>query len=270
MSRTAPAEPRRASREVEVSLVISSEDPEETRRRLARLRKVDGYALRARGSERIVDRYFDTPDRSLRSRWQALRLRTTKDGTLIGLKGRARSASTRTEDRFELERPLSAQAIEEVRRRLRLSAARDAASVSDTDPDAVVEATLGVRLIQRRETHRLLRDVTDGRDAAGAPLAELALDRVRFSFDGREVTHYEVEVEAKQTGRGTKAVRVVASELRSRYPDELFEWPYGKLPTGAAIEALLASGELARRRSEKPLAPEAYERIRVYIANHSD
>lgn len=263
---SAPAEPRRAGREVELSLVVTADDPESVLQRLARLREIGPYVLRARGSERIVDRYFDTPDGALRKQGLALRLRALDGMTSIGLKGPPRSTSTRTEDRLEQERPFSSEAVEEVGRRIGLGRRGAASPAADSaDPDAVLEARLGVDLIQRRETVRLLRDVADARDVSGPVLAELALDRVRFEIHDHDVRHYEIEIEAKRTGRGTKAARAIAAELVTRYRGELAEWPYGKLPTGRAIEQLLLDGRLDDVGPDGALTPRAYEQIRRYL-----
>ncbi|MGH3030480.1 MAG: CYTH domain-containing protein, partial [Gaiellaceae bacterium] len=262
----APAEPRRAGREVELSLVIAADDPESVLRRLARLREVGPYVLRARGSERIVDRYFDTADGALRKQGLALRLRGVDGTTLLGLKGPRRSTSTRTEDRLEQERPFSSEAVEDVGRRIgRARAAAGSTDADSADPAAVLEAVLGVGLIQRRETARLLRDVAEAREVSGPVLAELVLDRVRFEIGDREVRHYEIEIEAKRTGRGTKAARAIAAELVTRHSDELAEWPYGKLPTGRAIEQLLFDGKLAELGPDGALTPRAYEQIRRHL-----
>ena len=121
-----------------------------------------------------------------------------------------------------------------------------------------------MRVIQRRETSRRLRDVVDGEDRRVA-LAELALDRVQFRFDDNELRHYEIEVEAKRTGRGTRATRSIPAELLARYPDELAEWPYGKLPTGRAIEQLVRKGKLEALGPGGTLTAEAYEQIRRYL-----
>jgi hypothetical protein len=263
MSGAPTSSARRAAREVELSLVVTSADPEAVIRRLARLRELGRYVLRPRGVERIVDRYFDTPDGTLRERGLALRLRTARGATTIGLKGPPRSASTHTEDRSERERPFSPAAVDEIGRRIGLARGREGrADGGGGDPDALLESVLGVSVIQRRETARGLRDVLDGADAAGVVLAQLALDRVRFKLTGAEVRHYEVEVEAKRPGRGTKAARDVAAELLARYPGELSEWPYGKLPTGKTIEQLLAEGGLEGLGPDGALMPQAYAQVR--------
>jgi hypothetical protein len=96
-------------------------------------------------------------------------------------------------------------------------------------------------------------------------LAELALDRVRFEVNDAAVRHYEIEVEAKVPGRGTRAVKAIAAALVSRYGDELVYWPYGKLPTGRAIEELLAKGSLDGMGPDGVLTSRAYEQIRRHL-----
>lgn len=260
---SAPAEPRRASREVELSLVVTADEPEGVFRRLARLRELGAYTLRPRGSERIVDRYFDTSDGALRERGLALRLRAVNGTTLVGLKGPRRSRSTQTEDRFEQERPFSPEAVREIGKRIGLELRALEPTAMDTDgPDEILAALLGVHLIQRRETVRLLRDVADSGEPTDPVLAELVLDRVRFEVGDREIRHYEIEVEAKRTGRGTRAAKEIAAGLLERYRGDLAEWPYGKLPTGRAIEDLLVRGELRDLGPDGALMPGAYDQIR--------
>ena len=260
----APAEEGRSDREVELSLLISAPDPEAVLQRLARLREIGPYALGARGLERIVDRYFDTPRGELRRRGLALRLREVGGATVIGLNGPQRARSTRTEDRYELERPFSAEAVAEVGRRAGLEV-RPVAEADGADPERVLETSLGVRRIQRRETDRLVREVADAAGGPGHVLAELVLDRVRFEVEGRAVRHYEVEIESKAPGKGTEAARRIAAELRSRYPDELAEWPWGKLATGSAVEALLREGALEELGPDGTLTGAGYEQIRRWL-----
>ena len=267
MSR-APVEPKRAPREVEVSLVIAADDPESVLHRIARLREIGRYVLHARGSERIVDRYFDTPDGALRERGWALRLRALDGTLLLGLKGPRRGRSTKTEDRFERERPFAPQAVEEIAARTGLKGARPDPDAADAnDPVELLEARLGVGVIQRRETTRLVRDAADAREVSGPVLAELALDQVRFQIDDREIRHFEIEVESKRPGPGTKAAKEISAELASRYGDELLDWSFGKLPTGQAIEDLLARGALDDLGPEGRLRPGAYEQIRRHLEN---
>ena len=250
-----------AAREVELSLVITAADAEALFRRLADVREVGDYVLRPRPAERIVDRYFDTADATLRKRGLALRLRTVKGSTVIGLKGPRRSASTRTEDRFEREQPFSSETVEEIGKRagLRTSPSSDGAGPADD----VLQAALGVSLIQRRVTVRRLRDVA--LPASADVLAEFALDRVQFEFGGVRVRHFEVEIEAKVAVQGAKAAKAIAAELVSRHPDKLIPWPYGKLPTGMAIEALISQKKLA---AEGALTREAYDAVKRYLDAH--
>ena len=264
MSRAAAAgaAPRQPGREVELSLVIVAPDPESVVRRLARLRRLGGYTLHARGAENLVDRYYDLADRALRKRGLALRLRTVDGAALIGVKGPRRSASTKTEDRLERELSFSAAAVAEIGRRIGVTDRGDASAPLPTEgPEALLRTRLGVEQIQLRETVRLVRDVVEPSAASGPVLAEFVLDHVHFRLAGRDVRHYEIEVEAKRTGRGTQAAKEIVAELTSRYPEELQAWPYGKLPTGVAIEELLSAGELEVGR-DGVLAPAAYERIR--------
>jgi inorganic triphosphatase YgiF len=245
---------------VELSLVIVSDDPERVRRRLARLRRIRKYELSPRGSEIIVDRYFDTRRADLRKQGVALRLRTAGRSTVIGIKGRRRAASTHTEDRLELERPFSHEAVVDIGRRVGLQGTSVKPDVRS--PDRMLTAALGVRLIQRRETRRLLRKVHDSSETAGPTLAELVVDRVEFQLEGEVVRHYEVEVEAKRTGRGTRATRELAAELAERYPAELVPWPYGKLATGRAIESLLRNNRFEKAPRDGALTARHYELIR--------
>lgn len=251
-------------REVELSLVIAASAPDEVYRKLARLRKLDRYSLVPRGSQRLVDEYFDTPDGKLRKRGFALRLRAVNGSVALGLKGRAR-AKEADEDRLEAERPFSEAAIDEVRARAHLPAARVDSRQGD-DPASILEQALGVRPIQTRETVRLARDVV--RLESKASVAELVLDRVHFNVDDLAVRHYEVEVESKKPGEGRRAVRELSDELLNRYPDDLLPWPYGKLATGKALEELAKRRRLNGLVDDGVLSRDGYARLRSYLERH--
>ena len=52
------------------------------------------------------------------------------------------------------------------------------------------------------------------------------------------------------------------------FPPSCFLWPYGKLPTGNAIQELLAEGNLADLIGEDDiLPPTAYERIAEFLSH---
>lgn len=263
-SQLAAAAPRQARREVELSLLIAADDPERTFQKLGRIREIGPYRLRPTGAERILDRYFDTPSGDLSKRGVALRLRTVNGKTFIGLKGPQRSRSTQTEDRFEHERPFSRNAVKEVAKQVDLRHRDGSVAATGASPDIALEDALGVCLVQTRKTDRLTREIRDSREVHGPVLAELALDRVRFHING-QVMHYEIEAEAKRTGRGTSAAREVPRELLSRYPNELEGWPHGKLATGKAIEELLRTSSLPGLTPDGLLTREAYKAIARHL-----
>ena len=68
-------------------------------------------------------------------------------------------------------------------------------------------------------------------------MAELAIDQVAFSIGGRQVFHYEVEVELEAANDVTRVEDLIVG-LRERWP-ALKVWHYSKYATGEAIRLLL-------------------------------
>ena len=70
-----------------------------------------------------------------------------------------------------------------------------------------------------------------------------------------------MEVKAKGAGDASAVERVTAS-LGDEFPFQLRPWAYGKLPTGRAIEELLADGRLdGLTGQDGMLRPQACEPI---------
>ena len=124
--------------------------------------------------------------------------------------------------------------------------------------------SLGLEEVQARVTRRMPRDVlTHGPEAR--PLAELAINAVTYHFRDARVRLFEVEVEAKGQGDASTVKRITES-LHDEFPVQLLLWPYGKLPTGKAIQELLAEGDLDDLIGEDDiLRPAAYERIAEFL-----
>lgn len=247
--------------EREAALIVVAADPGRTLRRLAALRRLDGFELRARDPERIRDTYLDTPDGRLGARHIALRTRETGHGTFVTLKsGEGERGGVHA--RSELELPLTvgnaARVLRELTRlgvRAPLPSARDIASRRWNEAEGLAPS-------QVRSTRRLRRAIARLEPGPPRVVAELAVDRVTYEFGRRRVTMDEVEVEAK--GRGTADdVRDFLRVLRARFGRELRPWPWSKLATGKALEARHQHGRLTplvTRAHLKPTAVPALER----------
>jgi hypothetical protein len=247
--------------EIEAALIVYADAPAAIGQRLADLQTLAEFSLLPRATQAIEDIYFDTADRSLQARLIALRVRRLDRTTLVTMK----ADSHRTvagEDRLEIEFPWSSSALHHVVSELRSRGVGVPASPGELGPadPAAVMASMGLEQVQARVTTRTPRDVV-ACGAEGEPVAELAIDAVTYRFGEGRVGLLEVEVEAKGRGDACTVARITA-RLRDAFPAQLRPWPYGKLPTGQAIQQLLADGQLEGLTSQDGmLRPLACERI---------
>lgn len=229
-------------REVEGTLAIQSEVPDETARRLGDLREVAGYRLRPCPARRLRDAYLDNRPRDLGRRRIALRLREVDGEVLVALKADSHITQVAT-DRVEIESLWSPAAFDSVREEL----ARRGVETTEAPPNLKerqaedVFGEAGFFPVQERETTRIPREVIP--ETGGEPEAELVVDAVVYRFDGESVRFHEVEVEARGGGNA-ETVGNVLRTLLDLFPAELRAWPYGKLATGEAILALREEGRL--------------------------
>jgi hypothetical protein len=248
-------------REIEAALIVYADAPQAVERHLADLQALAEFSLLARATETIEDIYFDTTDHSLQARLIALRVRRLNGTPLLTMKADSHPAAA-GEDRLEIESSWSPSALHNIVSELRnrgVTVPVSPGELHSTDPTEVM-ASLGLEEVQARVTRRIPRDVV-ARDAETRPLAELAIDAVTYRFRDGPVRLFEVEVEAKGKGDASTVERITAS-LRDEFPAQLRLWPYGKLPTGKAIQELLANGKLDDVIGEDgTLRPAAYEQI---------
>ena len=248
-------------REVESSLVVLSETPEAVLQAIEGLGEVAGHPLGAARSEQIVDRYFDTVDLALAKRKFALRVRDLDGRVVVTLKGPSATGRWGSEDRLELECDWSEEAWRRVLAVLgQHGVVVGPAPTSPLGPPLETLGAAGLETVQHREALRRIRSVLP-RGSGQGRVAELALDTVTFHISGRDLRHYEVEIEAKARG-GESAVAAVTTELVDRYWPWLRPWRHGKLPTGKAVTALLDEGQaddLVGR--DGTLKPHAYDAI---------
>ncbi len=247
--------------ELELVLMIVSDDPQFTLTKVANLTSIDGYQLVTHSPMNVHDIYLDTPDSLLSRKRLNLRVRGIGEDFFITLKVNPGPFSWRRHERREFESPWSLTSLQQIRDELGRGGIRLAplGPLTENLPHVEAMRSLGLRVLQDRETRREARDIVEGNDSREV-LAELAIDSVLYHFEGRDIRLFELEVEAKsQKGRGilgkiTKALREnVGSELRS--------WRFGKLVTGEKIDRLLKRGELESSLDGSRLKPDAYQKI---------
>ena len=230
--------PDHQTQEMEVTLLICSENPERVARSIARLTAIGDYRLVSRA---IRDTYLDTKDRRLRRNQVSIRLREMDGQPLVTFKGPAEHLAWGGESRLEIEEPWSVAAVEAIIPRLGLSDLDPAKPKIDPSASPIATlATLGLKPVQVRENRREVRDLMrqDGPDAA---VAELVIDSVTYRFGETPVRHLEVEIESK-VANDSAALEEASRGLLDTYAPELRIWHYGKLTTGATIQGLLSGG----------------------------
>jgi inorganic triphosphatase YgiF len=119
---------------------------------------------------------------------------------------------------------------------------------------------MGLEVIQERRTRRVARNVVRRGNTQARVLAEMAIDRVTYTFKSTKIGISEVEVEAKSP-EGLATVQDIANDLVSKYHTSLEQWFHGKFVTGLAIRKLLDTKQFHRYVSNDGLRPEAFELI---------
>lgn len=255
----------KAPQEREATLIICSENPQAVAGQIADLTSIAHFRLLPQESQTFHDLYFDTPDGALQTQKLALRVREMGARRWITLKGGSQPTDWGGVERLEIEALWSQEALTTVvkelwARRLRIPQQRwDLPQAHPLD----VMASLGMEVVQHRETHRQPRIIVS---PDGSPvLAELAIDSVVYHLSGQEIRHHEVEIEAKVKG-SSPVLKTVIESLVTMYRPLLRRWDHGKLATGKAIERLLSEGALeGLLDTYNNLKPGAYDRIHDYL-----
>jgi len=247
--------------ELELVLMIVSDDPQSTLMKVANLTSIDGYQLVTHSPMNVHDIYLDTPDSLLSRKRLNLRIRGIGEDFFITLKVNPGLISWRRHERREFEVPWSQTSLQQIRDELERRGIKLAplGPLTENLPRVETMKLLGLRVLQDRETHREARDIVEG-NASREVLAELAIDSVLYHFEGRDVRLFELEVEAKsQRGRGV--LGNIAKGLREKVGSQLRSWRFGKLVTGEKIDRLLKRGELQNFLDGSRLRPDAYLKI---------
>ncbi|MFQ6102203.1 MAG: CYTH domain-containing protein [Anaerolineae bacterium] len=256
----------RVPRESEAALIIRSENPRAVARQVAGLTSIAGYRLLPRGSMAIHDVYFDTLNHALQTQELALRVREIGAAHWITLKGQSQPSSWGGVNRLEIEVPWSQNALTRVVKELVGRGIKMPQQRQDFDRTQPLEVmtSLGLEVIQERETHRQARDIVSAGEESRL-LAELAIDSVVYRFGDQQIHHHEVEIEVKAEGVFA-AIDTVIETLVTICGPALRRWDHSKLTTGKAIEKMLGEGALqGLLDANSNLKPAAYDRIDDYL-----
>src|SRR5438552_12102899 len=174
------------------------------------------YDLRPKPSLVIYDTYYDTRKKSLRRRKISLRTRRLRGTLLISTKSDVRRISGNVIRRSETELPWSYDSVRLLARTLELKTPSTSLSRFQSIPPSRTLKALGLQTIQERRTRREARDVVGQSENPPSTLAELAIDRVTYSFQEVKEGFSEVEVEEKSP-RGWKEVQAIAITFAQKY-----------------------------------------------------
>ncbi|HZL85750.1 MAG TPA: CYTH domain-containing protein [Candidatus Krumholzibacteria bacterium] len=255
--------------EIEITFVLAAVEPMAVLARLETANRLADFSLRHRAPEDLRDVYLDLPERRLRQRGYALRVRHLGDRWLLCLKGRSRHRGIAVQ-RLELE---GDPTDPELRTRIRDELGNDwPAALAPTNaamgdrsagPLPALQSA-GFSPIQDRRTLRRPRDVLGiGNEA----LAVLAIDTVIYVVEGTPFRHHEVEIEAAMR-TDDSTMDDIARALAATCP-ELQPWRPSKLATGLALEALVRHQRtLPITDSEGNLLPQSYSLLLEWLRPH--
>jgi inorganic triphosphatase YgiF len=245
--------------ESEIALIIK-DNADRIRKEVADLRHILDYDIKPKPPQVIYDTYFDTWEDSLRRRKITLRTRRLGRTLLISTKSDVRRIAGNIVRRRETELPWSYNSVRLLARILKLKTPTTSVSQFHGMPVSRAFEAMGLEVIQERHTRREARDVAK-RDKKATPiLAELAIDRVTYTFNDIKVRLSEIEVEAK-SARSHASIREIANALISKYHPIIQQWFHGKFVTGLAIRKLLETNAFQRGLANGDLGPEAFKLI---------
>lgn len=248
--------------EAEITLVVCSENTASVFREIAALTRIGEFLVEKGGGGRIRDSYFDTAGGALRNKGWGLRIRETGSRRWVGLKGPAERTAWGGLRRIEIESPWSMEGLNRILQqlaKLEINICSAGEPVRLSDPRAAMIG-LELKMIQDRVTVRDVRNIFSSIEEAGPMSAEMALDSVTYQFHGRQLIHYEVEIEAVSL-ESPRVIPRVVDGLIAAYGMALRRWEHSKLATGWAIERLLKEEDIDKTAPDNRLTREAYDRI---------
>ena len=237
--------PKQNHQEIEITLIICSERPDDVARQVAEINQIGNYLLLPQHLDKIRDLYLDTNYGALQKQKLSFRLREICGIYWLTLKGPAQLNEWGAKQRLEIEDIYSEKILAEIINELINRDIKIQPSDKNRDPIHQIESlhSLGFEIIQDRENNRIVRNVISPGEDNGKVLAELTVDSVVYHFKNQDIFHYEVEIEAKSKD-SSNVLKSISESLIEIYGPVLRKWTPGKYVTGEAIEKLLRNGSL--------------------------
>ncbi|HDL18254.1 MAG TPA: CYTH domain-containing protein [Bacteroidetes bacterium] len=225
--------------ELETTFIIRSEHPIEIASRIAALDSISGFPLRVQKTKINHDIYWDTRDNQLYKKKLSLRLREVGQNLLLTIKGEAKTTEWGGVARLEIEVRWSPEGLTEILSALSADgiALQEPEVNSDRDNALEILRSLGLHIIQNRETERKVRNITA--ENSETIFAELVIDTVFYKIRNRLIRHFEIEIESKHK-KGVVILKKIGAELGKQFGAEIEIWTHSKLTTGMAFEKLLS------------------------------
>lgn len=270
----------RKKEEIEASLLVWSDKPEDTVNRICELNSLGSYELIFQPTQNIHDFYFDIDEKSeskFGAGW-ALRLRIINDKKqLITLKGHSFLTEEGSSKRFESEADYHNP--DQMRRMVHdLEQVKNNSKIMDDTKNKIIEkleqligdskscqeqikqqennvatspelevcdpmVALKKRrldVIQQRRTKREVRDVTFSYGYTRRLIAELDIDSVDYLFDDTKSVRLYNIEIEAKRSSDSDLIHSLTVQLLNKYPNEIKVWSHSKLATGNALEELLA------------------------------
>lgn len=253
--------------EEEVTLLICSGNPSSVLEELAELTVLGDFRIYPADSLNLHDRYFDTPDKSIRDRHAALRVRQIESKSWLTFKGPSQTREDGFGSRMEFEAEWSERTLSKVlellaRSGIELPHRHTGASARSHPIQALID--LGLVVVQDRETFRIVREIVPQAVNGTLATAMLLIDSVVYRFEEKKIRHYEVEIEA-MIPDGAGVLKSLTQSLTDRFGRTLLPWNHSKLATGWALESLRHDLDVAGLIKEGRLLPAAYEQIDGFL-----
>jgi hypothetical protein len=246
--------------EREATLVVVSDRPKDLFSRIDGLTSIGPYKLLPSILLKIEDYYLETELKTLTTRRWALRLRNVGPETRIALKGPSTETDWGGVERVEIDLVWNPDSLSKILSELRgrqLDVKLPYNGKFYADPLRTLMAA-GLHVVQHRRTARRSKEVveTDSNDRT----AELVLDSVVYFVAEGEVSHFEIEIEAREIG-DCEAVKMISESLMNLFGSELLPWTHSKFAIGKALASLAPRHTSDDWLNEGRLTRSAYEII---------